>query len=101
MADLSSKPTLTGRLVSLRPVTGDDTEHFLRILADPEVVRLTGSANHSGPAEGLPRDKAREWYSTRVDQSDRLDLAVVDNQSGEVVGEVALNNWNPGSRSIS
>lgn len=101
MAYLSHKPTLTGALVTLRPVTADDAESFGRILDDPDVVRLTGSANGSGPAEALPLDSLVEWYGTRSDQTDRLDLAVVDNATGRVVGEVVLNHWDPGSRAIS
>lgn len=36
----------------------------------------------------------RDWYSTRNQQPDRLDLAVVDKASGQCVGEVVLNEWN-------
>ena len=35
--------------------------------------------------------KFRDWYSTRHQQADRLDLAVVDKASGHCVGEVVLN----------
>lgn len=101
MADLSHKPTLEGILVTLRPVTADDAGSFERILGEPDVVRLTGSANRSDSAEDLPLDSLVDWYGTRADQSDRLDLAVVDKATGQVVGEVVLNHWDPGSRGIS
>ncbi len=101
MADLSHKPTLKGSLVTLRPVTADDAEWFGRILSDPDVVRLTGSANDSVSADELPLATLADWYGTRADQTDRLDLAVVDNASSAVVGEVVLNHWDPGSRGIS
>lgn len=101
MADLSHKPTLLGSLVTLRPVTAEDAEAFERILADPDVLRLTGSANHSDAAEELPLDSLADWYGTRAAQVDRLDLAVVANATGDVVGEAVLNHWDPGSRGIS
>lgn len=37
-------------------------------------------------------------YSTRNEQPDRLDLAVVDRASGRCVGEVVLNDVTPGNR---
>jgi len=40
-----------------------------------------------------------DWYSTRNQQPDRLDLAVVDKASGQCVGEVVLNDWNDVNRS--
>jgi len=33
----------------------------------------------------------REWYATRADHDDRLDLAVVDRATGLFAGEVVLN----------
>jgi RimJ/RimL family protein N-acetyltransferase len=101
VADLSHKPTLAGALVTLRPVTAQDAESFGRILDDLDVVRLTGSANDSGSAATPPLDSLVEWYGTRSNQTDRLDLAVIDNATGRVVGEVVLNHWDPGSRAIS
>ncbi|MGW5670386.1 GNAT family N-acetyltransferase [Micromonospora sp. NPDC003776] len=87
--DFSIKPTLTGVRVVLRPLTADDATVFQAILADPEVVRLTGSA----PGERYYLDRLRDWYGSRSAQTDRLDLAVVDRSTGECVGEVVLNEW--------
>lgn len=101
MTNLSHKPTLEGSRVTLRPVAADDAPTFARILCDPDVVRLTGSANESASDEEPPLQTLVDWYGTRSDQSDRLDLAVVDNATGVVVGEVVLNHWDPGSRGIS
>jgi len=44
---------------------------------------------------------AGEWYATRNDTDDRLDLAVVDRASGACVGEAVLNQWDPGSQSCN
>jgi len=87
--DFSFKPTLTGELVVLRQVTEDDYPALALAMDDPDVARLTGSHGEIG------EEKAREWYRTRQDQTDRLDLAIVDKASGRVVGEAVLNDWDP------
>jgi len=91
--DLATKPTITGRLVTLRPFRDGDTEVMVQVLSDPEVRRLTGSVVSSAEAQ-RPQpldDRLRDWYATRNDQPDRLDLAVEDAASGVLVGEVVLN----------
>ncbi|MFD9041967.1 GNAT family N-acetyltransferase [Streptomyces bottropensis] len=90
----SHKPVLTGERAVLRPFTEDDAPVMARILADPEVLRLTGS-----PTGEFGTDRLRSWYGSRNDHPDRLDLAVVDRASGELVGEVVLNDWDGANRS--
>ncbi|WP_109472314.1 GNAT family N-acetyltransferase [Ornithinimicrobium cavernae] len=99
----ADKPTLTGTLVTLRPVEPDDVPVLGRILTDPELRRLTASAHSTAEAESGEEDLTRlqAWYSTRNAQTDRLDLMVVDNASGEVVGEVVLNEWDEASRTCN
>jgi RimJ/RimL family protein N-acetyltransferase len=91
--DLASKPTIHGRLVTLRPFRDGDVEEMAQVLGDPEVRRLTGSVTTSHEAEQAePLDeRLREWYATRNDQPDRLDLAIEDRATGRLVGEVVLN----------
>ena len=91
--DFSVKPTLTGRLVTLRPFRDGDAEVMARILSDPEVRRLTGSVESSAQAERPEPldDRLRDWYASRNEQADRLDLALEDRSSGALVGEVVLN----------
>ena len=48
--DFATKPTLHGRLVTLRPFRPDDVEVMAGVLSDPEVRRLTGSVEST--AEG-------------------------------------------------
>jgi RimJ/RimL family protein N-acetyltransferase len=99
----SAKPTLTGEKVVLRPFVLDEDAPALRaMLQDPEAMKLTGSSH--GPGETPEWDDAaearfRDWYSTRNQQPDRLDLAVVDRASGRCVGEVVLNDWNGANQS--
>ncbi|UPK74205.1 GNAT family N-acetyltransferase [Nocardioidaceae bacterium SCSIO 66511] len=100
----STKPTLHGDLVTLRPFDASDVSVMAAIIAEPEVGRLTGSYNSTAElGNGVPvvDDELRDWYSSRNEQADRLDLAVVDNASGECVGEVVLNGYDEGSASCN
>ena len=92
----ADKPTLRGERALLRSFEPADIEAMGEILADPEVLRLTGSvqsseeaANHSDELD----ERARAWYETRHEHADRLDLAVIDLATGGCVGEAVLNDW--------
>jgi RimJ/RimL family protein N-acetyltransferase len=99
------KPTLAGRLVVLRPFRADDLPAMQATMLDPEGRILTGSVHDAaqaraplGPGEA---QAARDWLLTRNDQADRLDLAVTDKATGACVGEVVLNQWDPGNESCN
>jgi RimJ/RimL family protein N-acetyltransferase len=104
-ADFSIKPTLTGPNVVLRPFTGGDLAAMSQALLDPEVRRLTGSVHYETAefASSTPEkdELLRDWYTTRNDQRDRLDLAVTDRASGACVGEAVLNEWDQQNRSCN
>ncbi len=88
------KPTLAGGGILLRPFEPRDIDEMGSILADPEVLTLTGSVHTSAEAHGRSAtlDQAtRHWYETRSGQSDRLDLAIIDQASTTCVGEAVLN----------
>ncbi|MFD5326594.1 GNAT family N-acetyltransferase [Streptomyces sp. NPDC127092] len=91
----SHKPTLTGDLVVLRPVTEDDVPALLPMLRDPEIARLTGS--HADVDESA----LRAWYGSRGAQPNRLDLVVVERATGRVVGEAVLNEWDQANESCA
>lgn len=95
------KPTLTGELVTLRPIRAEDADLVDALLReDPEVARLTGSLHSSTEAyEGPPLDRLREIYGQWAVAEDRLVLAVIDTASGLLVGEAVLNDWDAGNRS--
>lgn len=98
------KPTLTGERVTLRPPGAPDAIIIAALLADPELLRFTGSVTSSAEAEAFPTEPDRQtsdWYATRVDQVDRLDLMVVENATGAVIGEVVLNEWEPAAGSAN
>ncbi|MFT2749743.1 GNAT family N-acetyltransferase [Clavibacter sp. Sh2036] len=99
-------PRLEGERAALRPFTPADVEAMGPILADPDVIRLTGSAHTSAEVAemaGRPEldDRTRTWYATRADQPDRLDLALVDRATDACVGEAVLNEWSPEDRSAN
>ncbi|EST38194.1 hypothetical protein N566_08790 [Streptomycetaceae bacterium MP113-05] len=91
------KPTLDGEQVMLRPVAGDDVAALMPMFEDEQTMRLTGS--HGG--EELDEARLRAWYGTRTDQDDRLDLAVVEKATGDVVGEAVLNEWDADNESCN
>lgn len=98
----SVKPTLVGERAVLRPFTPADIDAMGPVLADPDVIRLTGSAHSSAEVAGarpVHDERTRRWYETRADQDDRLDLAIVDRATGRCVGEVVLNAWEPENES--
>jgi RimJ/RimL family protein N-acetyltransferase len=99
VAIFTDKPILLGERVMLRPVTACDATDFERILRDSEVARLTGSINRTD--EVLTLENLREWYGSRGEKDDRLDLAVVDRATDLLVGEVVLNEWDRGSSSVN
>jgi RimJ/RimL family protein N-acetyltransferase len=96
VVDFSLKPVLTGDRTVLRPFTEDDARGIAEIIEDPEVIRFTGE-----PSNELTLERLRSWYGSRSAQTDRLDLAVTDRATGELVGEVVLYEWNPAGRSCT
>ncbi|MDW4909869.1 GNAT family protein [Streptomyces sp. ADMS] len=94
--DFSVKPVLTGGRTVLRPFTEADAEVIAGIVEDPEVIRFTFE-----PDTVITPESLRSWYGSRSARTDRLDLAVTDRASGEVVGEVVLYEWNPAARSCT
>ncbi|MFD7158544.1 GNAT family N-acetyltransferase [Kribbella sp. NPDC059898] len=95
MTDFAYKPTLTGGLVVLRPMDEGDYDALSAAMDDPDVTRFTGSHGE------ITEERAREWMRTRKDQTDRLDLTIVDKASGVAVGEAVLNQWDPDNESCS
>ncbi len=46
-------------------------------------------------------DRLRQWYGSRNHQTDRLDLAVLDNATVLCVGEVVLSQWDEANDSCN
>ncbi|WP_446664406.1 GNAT family N-acetyltransferase [Flexivirga sp. B27] len=103
---LRDKPTLTGERVVLRPFVEADLARMASAIRDPEVSRWTeyDLDTRTLPAADAPAevdDRLRDWYLSRHAQTDRLDLAIVDRASGECVGEVVLNDFDPDASSCN
>ncbi|HUA27714.1 MAG TPA: GNAT family protein [Streptosporangiaceae bacterium] len=102
--DWLTKPTLRGRRVLLRPFGEQDIPAMAEALADPEVLKLTGSVHgreetRRRPPE--PDDELLAWYRSRGTADGRLDLAIVDLPTGNCVGEAVLNDYDPGNASCN
>ena len=87
--DFAVKPTLVGDSTVLRPFAEADLPAIREALLDPEARILTGSV-HDEAAAHAPESPGqetllRDWYLTRNDQPDRLDLAVTDKAPGACV----------------
>jgi RimJ/RimL family protein N-acetyltransferase len=91
--------------VLLRPFTESDLPAMREALLDQEARILTGSvhcqAQAHEPMDASEEKAFRDWYLTRKNQGDRLDLAVADKATGECVGEAVLNQWDPGNESCN
>lgn len=97
----TDKPTLRGELVTLRPIRAEDADGIDAIIrADDEIARLTGSVHSSTEKfPGVPIERLRDIYGAWAVADDRLVLAVMDNTTDELVGEVVLNEWDEGNES--
>ncbi len=93
MAELTfaDKPTLHGELVTLRPVAVADVPALATISA--ESLRLTGT--HAT----FTAETQIDWYATRADHADRIDLSIIERATGAWAGEVVLNELDPANQS--
>lgn len=95
MIDLSHKPLIKGEKVLLRPFQDDDFPFVKECLQDPEVLKLTGSSSD------FDWEYTRDWYNTRNEQADRLDLAIVDPSQDVLVGEAVVNLYDEKTHSMN
>ncbi|WP_066893436.1 GNAT family N-acetyltransferase [Clostridium nigeriense] len=95
MINLTNKPTIIGNKVILSPFRYEDIEFMEECLKDPEVLKFTGST------ADFNRDEIIKWYNSRNEQSDRLDLAIVDKLNDVVVGEVVINEYDEVNHSMN
>jgi len=98
---LGAKPTLAGEVVTLRPVTAADAATLKELMADPEVGVLTGSVHSRAEAadEAYSLDQLREVYGRWAVADDRLVWVIIENATGQVVGESVLNDLDEGNLS--
>ncbi|MEO6126616.1 MAG: GNAT family N-acetyltransferase [Ilumatobacteraceae bacterium] len=89
------KPTIVGDLVTLRPMCSADADAAWEMVNDPEGTDLTATV------ATFTFEQISEWVSTRNEQDQRLDLAIVENATGEYVGEAVLNEYDAESDSAN
>ncbi|RDW17223.1 GNAT family N-acetyltransferase [Oceanobacillus chungangensis] len=95
MLYLGDKPFIVGEKVLLRPFKNDDFPYLEECLKDSEVIKLTGSNSD------FDRESVNEWYNTRNEQTDRLDLAIVDQSQAILVGEAVVNLYDEKKHSMN
>ena len=90
-----NKPVLVGDRIILRPFEDNDIEDMIKILNEPELKMLTGSVFNDIDAKKIMDEdekiKVSNWYKSRNDQFDRLDLAIALKDSNQIIGEVVFN----------
>jgi RimJ/RimL family protein N-acetyltransferase len=87
------KPTLTGELVELRPLTVADVPAVMTTLADTESNRLTGTHRE------FTTEQVTTAMSRWADSDDRIDMAVIERATGRHAGEVVLNELDTDNQS--
>ena len=95
MSDRWAEPTIVGELVTLRPVRAEDAPAMWEAVQDPEGIELTGTT------ASFSYEQVERWAATRAGAPDRIDLAVVENATGEYAGEVVLNEHDPDTESAN
>lgn len=88
-------PRLSGDLVNLIPLGLRHLDDYMLMLADPEGNRMTGTTSP------FSRRTIIEWLTARPQQSDRADWAITSTETGAFLGEVVLNNFEPGNASAN
>ncbi len=105
MPNFIHKPVLEGKRVFLRPFKKEDLELILAILEEPELRRLTGSASCDEethrPLSPEDLERTRHWYESRNEQTDRLDLAIIDKKTGLLVGEAVFNEYDEATGNVN
>lgn len=93
--DTRTKPTLPGRVVTLRPITSRDTDAMWAMVQDEAGNRLTGTQR------SFTREEIARWCEACADAEGRVDLAIVATSDGRFLGEVVLNEIDETNRSAN
>ncbi|TSI08290.1 GNAT family N-acetyltransferase [Lysinibacillus sp. BW-2-10] len=96
MIDLRNKPTIVGEKIILRPFkVEEDFPYLEECLKDPEVLKFTGAS------QSFNQEEIIKWYTTRNEQIDRLDLAIIDKSTNTLIGEVVINLYDNKNQSMN
>ncbi len=91
----ADKPTLAGERVILRPMLAEDAAAMFASMDDAEGMRLTGT--HAT----FTLVQLEQWAASRQDSDDRLDLSIIDRETGAWAGELAINDWDSDNHSCN
>jgi RimJ/RimL family protein N-acetyltransferase len=80
-------PVLVGECVTLRQLDGHDSDAVWEMVHDAEGNDLTATTGT------FTRQQIDDWCQSRPAQNERLDLAIVENTTGEFAGEAVLNDF--------
>ena len=78
---------LTGERVTLSQLDDRDAAVAWEMVNDVEGNDLTATT------EAFTREHIDDWCGSRPEQDERLDLAIIDNKTGQFVGEAVLNDF--------
>jgi len=99
------KPIIIGNRVILRPFENQDIEPMITILNEPELKKLTGSVTNDRDAniemDEEERKRVEDWYKSRNDQTDRLDLAIVMKETNQIIGELVFNEYDDCTNNVN
>lgn len=95
MISFKDKPVIIGEKIFLRPFQKEDIPAMEECLKDMEVLKFTGSSSD------FDKNLITQWYNTRNEQVDRLDLAIVIKREQTVVGEVVINEYDETKHSVN
>ncbi len=84
-----ANPTLIGAQVRLVSIDGSHAPGMWEMVNDPIGAKFTATT------ATFTREQIDKWCASRPDQTDRIDLAIIEVVSDEFVGEVVLNHFDP------
>ncbi len=96
LSALENKPTLRGDRIRLEPLGEEHLDPYYKQMDEPELDRMTGTHGDTPSREAI-----QAWLASRPTQKGRLDLAIVEESSNELAGEIVLNDLSAENESIS
>lgn len=95
MINFKEKPVIIGENIILRPFQLEDIPSMEECLQDTEVLKFTGSSSD------FDKYAIYQWYSSRNEQEDRLDLAIAIKNDHTVIGEAVINEYDEAKHSMN
>jgi len=96
MTELVETPHIEGEKIVLRYARESDLDAYFAFLLDPEMTLLTGSQGE------FSRESIAAWIrKIGVQHEDRVDFIIISKETGELAGEVVLNEMDTVNRSAN